>query len=511
MNRYLTLAISLVLLMSGLLISAASAGAQPSIAAPNAPATAVGSGFTYQGQLKRNGSAVTDTCDIQFVLYDAASGGSALGTQDRSGVSVSNGLFTVSLDFGANAFTGQARWLEIAVKCAGDSALTTLMPRQALTAMPYALSLMPSATITGLLNLGNASFGSTTRQMLNLWGTQYGIGIQSYTQYYRVDLGAGYAWYQGGSHNDNSGNPGPGGKALMTLDGFGVLSVTNRIMGHTSQAGSQAVLGVAQSNATGIYGQANTGVGVIGESNTNHGVFGTATMSNTYGVYGLNSGSGYGVGGDGPFGGVYGRTANSSGGGVYGYNNGPFGNSAAGVVGFGLNSAGIVAISYYGNPIVAYGSNLNDRKFVVDQNGNVTADGTYSSPAADFAEMLPATDRLEPGDVLVIDSTGKLTRSTRAYQSSVVGVYSTKPAFVGGQASGASAQRQVPLAVVGIVPVKVTAENGAIHPGDLLVASSLPGHAMRAGDHPAVGTVIGKALGSLDKGAGVIQIVVMLQ
>ena len=62
-----------------------------------------------------------------------------------------------------------------------------------------------------------------------------------------------------------------------------------------------------------------------------------------------------------------------------------------------------------------------------------------------------------------------------------------------------------------MVPVKVSAENGAIHPGDLLVASSTPGHAMKAGSDPSVGTVIGKALGSLENGTGVIQMLVMLQ
>jgi hypothetical protein len=69
---------------------------------------------------------------------------------------------------------------------------------------------------------------------------------------------------------------------------------------------------------------------------------------------------------------------------------------------------------------------------------------------------------------------------------------------------------EVPLAVVGIVPCKVTAENGAISPGDLLVTSSTPGHAMRD-DDPTVGTVIGKALGSLGVGEGVIDVLVTLQ
>jgi hypothetical protein len=100
---------------------------------------ALGTAFTYQGQLKKAGSPISGTCDFQFTLYDDASGGTALGTQTRTGVSVSNGYFTISdLDFGANAFRGDARWLQIAVRCTGDTSYTTL-PRQPLTAAPYAL------------------------------------------------------------------------------------------------------------------------------------------------------------------------------------------------------------------------------------------------------------------------------------------------------------------------------------------------------------------------------------
>ena len=59
------------------------------------------------------------------------------------------------------------------------------------------------------------SFGSQTRQMVNLWGTTYGIGVQASTLYMRS--GVGYAWYQGGTHSDTQGAPGSGGAALMAL------------------------------------------------------------------------------------------------------------------------------------------------------------------------------------------------------------------------------------------------------------------------------------------------------
>ena len=101
----------------------------------------LGTAFTYQGQLKEDGSPVNGTCDFQFKLYDAQSDGTQVGsTQTKTNVNVSNGLFTVQLDFGSDVFTGDARWLEVAVRCpAGSGSYTTLTPRQALTAAPYAL------------------------------------------------------------------------------------------------------------------------------------------------------------------------------------------------------------------------------------------------------------------------------------------------------------------------------------------------------------------------------------
>jgi len=125
--------------------------------------------------------------------------------------------------------------------------------------------------------------------------------------------------------------------------------------------------------------------------------------------------------------------------------------------------------------------------------------------------MLPGAARLEPGDVLVVGVDGLLAPSSSAFQTAVVGVYSTKPGFVGGSGDGVSPDGSVPLAVLGVVPVKISAENGTIVPGDLLVSSGTPGHAMKAGANPPQGTVLGKALESWDEGTGVIRMLVTLQ
>ena len=113
----------------------------PLLAAP------AGTQFTYQGRLKLDGAAVNTTQDVEFRLYDALTAGNPVGTAvAKDDVPVANGLFTVELDFGAAAFVGDARWLEIAVRPGNETgAYTTLTPRQPLTVVPYALHSLSTA------------------------------------------------------------------------------------------------------------------------------------------------------------------------------------------------------------------------------------------------------------------------------------------------------------------------------------------------------------------------------
>ncbi len=98
---------------------------------------ALGTAFTYQGRLFNGGSPANGTYDFEFRLYDAASGGAQVGpTVTKTGVAVSDGYFTVQLDFG-NVFNGSALWLQVSVRPSGSGSYTSL-GRQALTAAPFA-------------------------------------------------------------------------------------------------------------------------------------------------------------------------------------------------------------------------------------------------------------------------------------------------------------------------------------------------------------------------------------
>lgn len=109
-------------------------------------AFAQGTAFLYQGRLDNNGSPANANVDLRFTLHDSASGGNQMGSAlIRAPLAISNGLFTVTLDFG-NQFPGAGRWLEIGVRTNGDTTpYTILAPRQALASTPYAVQALNAA------------------------------------------------------------------------------------------------------------------------------------------------------------------------------------------------------------------------------------------------------------------------------------------------------------------------------------------------------------------------------
>jgi hypothetical protein len=140
-------------------------------------AWAQGTAFSYQGQLTDGAAVANGTYDLRFTLWNAATGGAPQGTTlTQSGVGVTNGLFTATLDFGAQ-FTGANRWLEIAVRTNGAADFTTLAERQPVLPTPYAIhaatagsaaTATTATTVTGPIPAAQLTGSLSAAQIPNL-------------------------------------------------------------------------------------------------------------------------------------------------------------------------------------------------------------------------------------------------------------------------------------------------------------------------------------------------------
>lgn len=123
------------------------------------------SAFTYQGKLTDASAAASGQYDFTFRLFDAASAGTQIGADvSLDNVAVSAGIFTVNLDFGANAFsTNATRFLEISVR-AGESsgAYTPLAPRQEITSTPFSIKSLIADNTFNLGGLAASQYVVTT-------------------------------------------------------------------------------------------------------------------------------------------------------------------------------------------------------------------------------------------------------------------------------------------------------------------------------------------------------------
>ena len=151
---------------------------------------AQGTAFTYQGRLNDGESPATGIYDLRFTIYAAAHGGGSVvgGPVDASDVGVTNGLFTVALDFGGAAFDGSDRWLEIGVRPGASSGdFTTVVPRQKLAATPYAIRAanysgpVAAGQITGTLAATNIGIGTITSTNLAAGAALANIASNSIT------------------------------------------------------------------------------------------------------------------------------------------------------------------------------------------------------------------------------------------------------------------------------------------------------------------------------------------
>lgn len=124
---------------------------------------AQGSAFTYQGRLSFNGAPANGNYEFEFVLFPTNQSGFPVGNVPFTNALVTNGLFTIMLDFGANIFTGTNYWMDILVRTNGAASFTELSPRQPITPTPYAITAgsvvgggaLP-ATYTNVVTFNNA-------------------------------------------------------------------------------------------------------------------------------------------------------------------------------------------------------------------------------------------------------------------------------------------------------------------------------------------------------------------
>lgn len=188
--------------------------------------------FTYQGELKKAGLALTGTADFRFRLYSAQTGGVQIGTTlALNGGTLDGGRFVTELDFGAGAFVGADRWLEIDVKSEGDAGYTTVTPRQKIAATPVALFALngnPGPTGPAGPQGPSGSQGAT--------GPQGPVGPQGATGPVGADGAAGPAGADGEAGAQGPTGPqgpqgatGPAGASPFSLNGTSAYYVDGNV------------------------------------------------------------------------------------------------------------------------------------------------------------------------------------------------------------------------------------------------------------------------------------------
>jgi len=312
--------------------------------------------------------------------------------------------------------------------------------------------------VSGSASVGTGVEGDSTSGIGVRGTTATGTAVSAYAPG-GVGIAAASGTGTGIRANSTSGNAIVGTVGGPPCDG-------SFAVGGCAGTGTMGVMGTA-TNAPAIMGQSGSGFGVEGTSNSTDGVVGLSGVKGVVGAISEVSCPGvFGTGG----------CAGSSGDGLFGEINHPAGGSTA---------AAVHAVNL-GTGDIFLGQSGTARVARIDGNGKGYFDGGTQNSGADYADSLRAdsASKLRPGDVLAIDPRRANTvgLADRSNSTLVAGVYSTKPAVlgVGSYHLGGSLRGRVPVALVGVVPTRVSAENGPVHAGDLMTTSSTPGYAMKA-------------------------------
>jgi hypothetical protein len=511
---WISAAVTLALLALSLLVSTALAQGPDDGLALSPAGGSPTSTMTYQGYLEDDGQPANGVYDFRVSLWDQDAGGTLLGSiivYDTPGVTVENGYFTIYFLPGVavnKVFTGEARWLQLEVRPHGVGSYT-ILPRQPITNVPYAWSLRSGAVISGTPSpgdgwvfkvnsgpsTGSAILGASVTGSAVQGRSPGGIGVYGYTE----DLYGVYGYDAGSSQAHGYGG------YFYSSNGIGIFGKSDALPNNPNIY------------APGVYGYSTHGSGVYGVNAndtawTSAGVTGEST--NAYGV------RGYSINNNG----VRGSSANSYG--VYGYSSGSagvYGDSDDWVGVYGRGEWGVVGDA---TGTVDYGGYFYDDVYV---QGKLDVGGAVDPI---IAERFPADPEQDyaGGDVLCLDGASPYVQPcTEGNDTKVIGVAVPGPDIEDGEILIAimgyqAAQPQDGPVVTDSSPprmvmvVKVDASYGPIQRGDLLTSSPTPGYAMKANpvDIDEVqfyrpGTIIGKAMGSLSEGQGLIEVFVTLQ
>jgi len=215
------------------------------------PSTARAQGttaFTYQGQLHDNGTNANGAYTMIFALYDAVSGGNQIGGAIATSATLVNGLFSVNLDFGAGAFDGSARWLDITIT--NGATTQELAPRVQLLPAPYALYAGTAANLSGAAwNAGVGNYQNYSNVMLFKDNGVLVLGISTNGTVFNDDLQVnGGLQANNVSFNGGGSISGDGQGGLNFNGAIGMLSAVNLNVSSNLSAGNISASGVITAN-----------------------------------------------------------------------------------------------------------------------------------------------------------------------------------------------------------------------------------------------------------------------
>jgi hypothetical protein len=494
--------------------------------------------ISYQGKLEINGDPCQGQIEVTFKLYTEAFSGTPIWTETQT-VTCDKGIFSTRLGKITPLPYADRFQNLLLLGITPEGADHELFPRVMLTAAPYAMSLLPGATMVD--SEADADYA-------------YSLRVDSY---YRSAFRATTSVASGVAVSGVAEGPAEGGVYPKGVYGFSEA-------GYGVYGASEDFIGVYGEGVTGVRGDANTlnGFGVYGDAGSFDdaiGVIGSSTGEGAYAVLGQSSGY--------QSHGVYGTASGIEGAGVYGIamddtlcpayddcNGGvvgkALGGGAQGVFGYSLNQSGIYASNRSLDKYTGFLVNINgtgypalgvlgSAKFY----GYVEFTGGKSGYVVDVA-LNAGAEPLQRGDVVVVTGMDapiigeipvmRVQKATPETAYGIVGIVDVLYEHYGQNAAD-SAQNQAegrfntavttiqPGEYLGVVTLgayhwlKVDAST-PIHAGDLLSISATPGVAAKAQQITidgysfyAPGTIIGKALQDLESGTGVIAVFVSLK